>query len=73
MPTEIKTTLLEAFSRGEITRKEIEEQTGEAVSFGTLLGQLHQHHLPLPRVPTDPQSPGVQLIRKLAERGPRAG
>jgi hypothetical protein len=73
MPTEIKTTLLEAFSRGEITRKEIEEQTGEAVSFGALLGQLHEHHLPLPRVPTDPQSPGVQLIKRLAERGPRAG
>jgi hypothetical protein len=68
----IKTTLLEAFSRGEITCKEIEEQTGEAVSFGTLLGQLHEHHLPLPRVPGNPQSPGVQLIKRLAERGPRA-
>lgn len=73
MPTGIKTTLLEAFSRGEITRKEIEEQTGEAVSFGRLLGQLHEHHLPLPRVHSDPQSPGRQLIRRLAERGPRAG
>jgi hypothetical protein len=61
MPPEIKTTLLEAFSRGEITRKDIEEQTGEAVSFGMLLGQLHQHHLPLPRRTTDPQSPGRQF------------
>jgi hypothetical protein len=61
MTAEIKTTLLEAFSRGEITRKEIEEQTGEAVSFGTII-----------RVPGNPQSPGVQLIKRLAERGPRA-
>jgi len=73
MPAEIEISLLEAFSRGEITRKEIEEQTGEAVGFGELLGQLHAHRLPLPRFPTDPQSPGVQLIKRLAERALRAG
>jgi len=72
MPAEIEISLLEAFSRGEITRKEIEEQTGEAVSFSELLGQLHAHRLPLPRIPTDPQSPGVQLVKRLAERALRA-
>jgi hypothetical protein len=65
--------LLDAYSRGEITRREIAERTGQEVSFGTLLGQLHAHGLPLPRVPSDPRSPGVQLIRRLAARGARAG
>ncbi len=73
MPAKISIGLLEAFSRGEITRKEIEERTGEAVSFGELLGRLHEHRLPLPRFPSDRQSPGVQLIKRLAERAPRAG
>ncbi|HEY5091094.1 MAG TPA: hypothetical protein VIK30_14040 [Polyangia bacterium] len=69
----INTTLLEAYSRGEITRRDIQEKTGEPVGFGTLLGQLHAHNLPLPRYPSDPNSPGVQLVRRLTERGPRAG
>jgi hypothetical protein len=57
MPADIPVTLLEAFSRGEISRKDIEEQTGEYLSFGMLLVQLHRHHLPLPRVRSNPQSP----------------
>lgn len=73
MSAEVGLSLLEGYSRGEITRKEIEEQTGEAIGFGELLGQLHAHRLPLPRIPTDPQSPGVQLIKRLAERALRAG
>jgi hypothetical protein len=68
MTADIPITLLEAFSRGEITRKDIEDQTGDYLSFGMLLAQLHRHHLPLPRVRSDPQSPGVQLIRRLTER-----
>ncbi len=60
--------LLQAYSRGEITRHEIEEQSQQAISFGTLLGMLHQHRLPLPRFRSDPQSVGVGLIRQLAER-----
>ena len=64
-------TLLEAFSRGEISRKDIEEQTGEYLSFGMLLAQLHRHHLPLPRIRSDPQSPGVQLIKQLVEQAMR--
>jgi hypothetical protein len=54
MPIVIESTLLESYSRGEITRHEIQDRIGEPVSFGALLGQLHQHGLPLPRVPSDP-------------------
>jgi hypothetical protein len=67
----IDKALLKAYSRGEITRREIEEQSGQIVSFGALLMLLHEHHLPLPRIPSDPQSPGVQLIKHLAERAAR--
>ena len=72
-PLPIDASLLEAYSRGEMTRREIEDRIGEAVGFGRLLMQLHAHGLPLPRFPGDPNSPGVQLIKRLAERGPRAG
>jgi len=68
MSIAIDKELLESYSRGEITRREIAEKTGEPISFGFLLGQLHQHGMPLPRLPSDPRSPGVLLIRQLAER-----
>ena len=73
MSKKIETALLESYSRGEITRREIAEQTGEPVGFGALLAQLHEHRLPLPRVPSDPQSPGVRLVKQLAQKSPRAG
>jgi hypothetical protein len=73
MPTPIPLDLLEAYSRGEITRREIEDRTGQVVGFGALLTGLHEHHLPLSRVPVDPNSPGVQLIRQLVGRAQRAG
>lgn len=41
MPGKIARALLEAYSRGEITRREIKDQTGQAFSFGALLMQLH--------------------------------
>jgi hypothetical protein len=67
-------SLLEAFSRGELTRRDLEQRTQQEISFGTLLAALHAHALPLPRVPSDPRSQGVQLIRRLAERAaPRVG
>ena len=71
MSETIDLALLQAYSRGEITRREIIEKTGQPLSFGTLLMQLHEHKLPLPRIPSDPQSPGVQLIKQLVERAPR--
>jgi hypothetical protein len=69
MTADIPITLLEAFSRGEISRKDIEDQTGEYLGFGMLLAQLHRYRLPLPRIPSDPQS--VQLIKRLTERAMR--
>ena len=65
--------LLEAYSRGEVSRREIVERLREPVSFGQLLMQLHEHRLPLPRFPSNPQSVGVQLIKRLAERGQSVG
>lgn len=67
----IERALLESYSRGEITRRELEEHSGEEVSFGRLLGLLHQHGLPLPRIRSDPNSPGILLIAELAERAAR--
>jgi hypothetical protein len=64
---------LEAYSQGQITRRDIEARVGEPVSFGQLLMQLHEHNLPLPRFPADRQSLGVQLIKRLAERAARVG
>ena len=73
MNTEIDRSLLEAFSRGEISRREISSRMQSEISFGDLLGALHAHNLPLPRFPTDPDSLGVKLIKRLAERAPRGG
>jgi len=73
MDQDIDRTLLEAFSRGEISRKEIERRLDREIGFGDLLMQLHKHNLRLPRFASDPNSPGVQLIKRLAERGPHAG
>jgi hypothetical protein len=72
-PPDIPIDLLRAYSRGEITRREIGARLGEEVGFGPLLAQLHAHDLPLPRIPSDPGSAGVQLVRRLAERNRRAG
>jgi hypothetical protein len=73
MPVKIDAELREAFSRGEISRREIQDRLDAAVSFGALLAALHERGLPLPRVPSDPNAAGVQLIiGKLAERARRA-
>jgi hypothetical protein len=69
----ISKDLLEAYSRGEITRRDIEARVDKAVNFGQLLMQLHEHNLPWPRFPSDRQSVGVQLIKRLAERAPHVG
>ena len=60
MPTQFPQDLLEAYSRGEITRGNIEDRTVQVIGFGALLMGLHEHHLRLPQVPSDPNSPGVQ-------------
>lgn len=65
--------LVRAYSRGELTRREVEDRSGQIVSFGRMLGLLHEHGLPLPRIPSDPNSPGVQLIKRLAEKAASRG
>lgn len=68
METLTERQLLEAYSRGELTRHEIEDRTGAPLSFGELLLGLHRHGLPLPRTASDQQSEGVVLIKRLVER-----
>jgi hypothetical protein len=63
--------ILKAYSRGEIDRQDVGDRLGEPLGFGDLLMKLHEHHLPLPRFPSDRNSPGVQLIKRLAMRAPR--
>lgn len=60
--------LLEGFSRGALTRREIQERLDRPLRFGELLAELHRHNLPLPRIAADPASPGAQLVKQLVER-----
>jgi hypothetical protein len=66
-------SVFQAYSRAEISRAEVARRIGREISFGELLLELHSQKLPLPRYPSDPDSPGVRLIRDLASRGQRAG
>lgn len=69
--SDIPKDLVEAYSRAEISRRDIADRLDRHVGFGELLGSLHELGLPLPRFPSDRNSPGVQLIKRLAERAPR--
>ena len=69
MDSAISLDLLDAYSRGEISRRDIGERLKTELSFGDLFGALLEHKLPLPRFPAHPGSPGVELIRRLAARG----
>ena len=73
MDAPIDRSLLEAYSRCEISRRDIADRLGREVSFGELLGALHANGLRLPRFPAHPDSEGVKLIRRLAERAARGG
>jgi hypothetical protein len=73
MTVELSPKLLEAYSRGEISRREIGERQKEDVSFGDLFSALLERGLPLPRFPGHPDSPGVRLIKQLAQRAPYVG
>ncbi|MDE2007203.1 MAG: hypothetical protein KGI51_11595 [Rhodospirillales bacterium] len=70
MPEPIPLDFLQAYSRGEITRREIAQRTSTEVGFGALLAALHAHDLKLPRRHGDPNSPGIRLIAQLAARAP---
>lgn len=61
--------LVEAWSRAEITRREIGERLGREVRFGELLAAIHELGLPLPRVESDPNSPGRRLLAEVLARG----
>ena len=71
MDVKIDRSLLEAYSRGEISRRDISNKMDVEVRFGDLLAALHAENLRLPRFPAHPDSPGVELIRRLAERAHR--
>jgi hypothetical protein len=73
MDKEIDRSLLEAYSRGEISRRDISDGMRKEIGFGDLLAELHANGLPLPRFPSHPDSAGVKLIKRLAERAPRVG
>jgi hypothetical protein len=73
MDVVITRDLLEAYSRAEISRRDIAERLQAEVSFGALFSALLDNGLPLPRFPTHPDSPGVQLIKSLAARGANGG
>ena len=71
MDVRIDRSLLEAYSRGEISRRDISDRMHTEVRFGDLFMALCEAGLPLPRFPCDRNSPGVQLIKRLAERAAR--
>jgi len=73
MDNVIPLDLLGAYSRGEISRREIGDRLNIELSFGELFSALLDRGLPLPRFPTHPDSPGVQLIKRLAARGLNVG
>ncbi len=73
MTVELSPDLLEAYSRGEISRREIGERQNAEISFGDLFSALLDRGLPLPRFPGHPDSPGVQLIKQLAQRAANVG
>ncbi len=61
-------TLVEAYSRGEITRHEMQDKTNQIIGFGFLLGQLHYYNLPLPRFPVDANSEGYRFVKQFMEQ-----
>jgi len=68
MDVKIDRSLLEAYSRGEISRRDISNRMDIEVRFGDLFMALREVDLLLPRFPSDRNSPGVQLVKRLAER-----
>lgn len=72
-PGPVARALLESYSRGDISRTELERRAGIAVDFGDLLGLLRAAGLPLPRPAIDPDGAGVALVRRLAESRDGAG
>lgn len=70
-PDNTEAALLAAFSRGELSRPEVARRLGREIDFAEMLLLLRAHGLKLPRPASDPNSPGVLLIRALAEAAAR--
>ena len=60
--------LYERYSRGEISRRQLERRLDREVPFGEALDRLGAYGLPLAQHPAGLGSFGVQLIRRLAQR-----
>jgi hypothetical protein len=58
-----KSSPLERYSAGEITRRQLGELLGEPVSFGETLMMLHAHNLPLPRYGRPFNAKGIEALR----------
>lgn len=54
---------LVAYGEARVSRRDVSEAFGEDISFGKLLMLLGAENLPLPRYPSDPDSPGRILLR----------
>ncbi|MBF0344302.1 MAG: hypothetical protein HQL06_08735 [Nitrospirae bacterium] len=63
--------IIEAYSKGILSRREIERSLGYEVDFATVLQMLRRYHLPLPHHHDNQQSVGIQLISQLASRHTR--
>jgi hypothetical protein len=66
--TPIQKSPLERFSAGEISRIDVARLTGEHLSFGKLLGQLHDARLPLPRYSRALNPAGMGLLREILDQ-----
>lgn len=66
--TAMQKSPLERFSAGEISRNELGKLLGAPISFGDVLMQLHEHHLPLPRYGKTFNPEGVALLRSWIDR-----
>lgn len=60
--------LFEQYSQGKLTRFDLEKKLGREAGFGDVLLKLYEYELPLPRPQVDRNSPGVQLVKRLAQR-----
>ncbi len=67
----VPSVLVEAWSRGDVTRREAGEALGRHVGFGELSGAVRELGLPLPLPPPQPRaerpSLAVRLIAAAAE------
>lgn len=62
-PPLAKSTPLERFSAGEITRRQLGDLLGQPVSFGETLMMLRQQNLPLPRYGRSFNAQGIEALR----------